>query len=109
MDILLYVGLFIVSLFVLLRASDWFVDAAESIGLSLGIPHCIIGVTIIAFGTSLPELATSVAAVLGGNSESVVGNVVGSNVTNIALVLGLVAVYANKIQLEYNIWHIDMP
>jgi cation:H+ antiporter len=109
MDILLYVGIFIVALFVLLRASDWFVDAAESIGLSLGIPHFIIGVTIIAFGTSLPELATSVAAVLGGNSEIVVGNVVGSNVTNIALVLGLVAVYANKIELEYNIWHIDMP
>lgn len=109
MDILLYVGIFIVSLFVLLRASDWFVDSAEAIGLSLGIPHFIIGVTIIAFGTSLPELATSVAAVLEGYSEIVVGNVVGSNVTNIALVLGLVAIYANKIELNYNIWHIDMP
>ena len=87
MDILFYLGIFVVSLFVLLRASDWFVDAAESIGLSLGIPHFIIGVTIIAFGTSLPELATSVAAVLSGNSEIVVGNVIGSNITNIALVL----------------------
>ncbi|MCB0654066.1 MAG: calcium/sodium antiporter [Saprospiraceae bacterium] len=109
MDILFYLGIFVVSLFVLLRASDWFVDAAESIGLSLGIPHFIIGVTIIAFGTSLPELATSVAAVLSGNSEIVVGNVIGSNITNIALVLGLVAIYAKRIDLEYNIWHIDMP
>ncbi len=109
MDILLYLSIFVVSLIVLLRASDWFVDSAETIGLSMGIPHFIIGVTIIAFGTSLPELATSVAAVLGGNSEIVVGNVVGSNVTNIALVLGLVAVYANRIELSYNIWHIDMP
>jgi cation:H+ antiporter len=109
MDILLYLGIFVVSLFVLLRASDWFVDAAETIGLSLGIPHFIIGLTIIAFGTSLPELATSIAAVISGNSEIVVGNVIGSNITNIALVLGLVAVYAKRIDLEYNIWHIDMP
>jgi cation:H+ antiporter len=109
MDILIYLGIFVVSLVVLLRASDWFVDSAETIGLSMGIPHFIIGVTIIAFGTSLPELATSVAAVMSGNSEIVVGNVVGSNITNIALVLGLVAVYANRIELDYNIWHIDMP
>ncbi len=109
MDILMYVGLFVISLLVLLKASDWFVDAAEAIGLSLGISPFIIGVTIVAFGTSLPELATSIAAVFSGNSEIVVGNVVGSNITNIALVLGLVAVYGKHIELEYNIWHIDMP
>lgn len=109
MDVLLYIGLFIVSLTVLLRASDWFVDSAEEIGLSLGISPFIIGVTIVAFGTSLPELATSIASVLGGESQIVVSNVVGSNITNIALVLGLVAVVVGKIELEYNIWHIDMP
>ena len=52
-----------ISLAVLLKASDWFIDSAEDIGLSLGIPPFIIGVTIVAFGTSLPELATSIAAV----------------------------------------------
>lgn len=109
MEIALYTGLFVVSLAVLLKASDWFIDAAEEIGLSLGISPFIIGVTIIAFGTSLPELATGVAAVLGNESEIVIGNVVGSNITNIALVLGLVAVVVNQIELEYNIWHIDMP
>ena len=109
MEIALYTGLFVVSLAVLLKASDWFIDAAEEIGLSLGISPFIIGVTIIAFGTSLPELATGVAAVLGNKSEIVIGNVVGSNITNIALVLGLVAVIVNQIELEYNIWHIDMP
>ena len=98
-----------VSLTVLLRASDWFVDSAEEIGLSLGISPFIIGVTIVAFGTSLPELATSVASVLDGHSEIVVSNVVGSNITNIALVLGLVAVLVGRIEQEYNIWHIDMP
>ena len=105
----MYLGLFIVSLAVLLKASDWFIDSAEEIGLSLGISPFIIGVTIVAFGTSLPELATSIASVLEGKSEIVVSTVVGSNITNIALVLGLVAVLVNQINLEYNIWHIDMP
>jgi cation:H+ antiporter len=109
MDVLLYIGLFVVSLTVLLRASDWFVDSAEEIGLSLGISPFIIGLTIVAFGTSLPELATSIASVLDGHSEIVVSNVVGSNITNIALVLGLVAVVVGRIEQEYNIWHIDMP
>lgn len=109
MEIILYLGLFLVSLVVLLKASDWFIDAAEQIGLSLGIPPFIIGVTIVAFGTSLPELATSIAAVISGESEIVVGNVVGSNITNIALVLGLVAVVVKEIRLDNNIWHLDMP
>ena len=109
MEIFLYLGLFIVSLVVLLKASDWFIDSAEEIGLSLGISPFIIGVTIIAFGTSLPELATSIASVFSNESEIVISNVVGSNITNIALVLGLVAVIVKRIDLEYNIWHIDMP
>ena len=108
-DILIYSGLFIGSLAVLLKASDWFIDSAEEIGLSMGISPYIIGVTIIAFGTSLPELATSVASVIQGNSAIVIGNVVGSNITNIALVLGLVAIYVKDIKLEADIWKLDMP
>ncbi|HMQ46152.1 MAG TPA: calcium/sodium antiporter [Saprospiraceae bacterium] len=109
MEILLYLGLFIGSLAVLLKASDWFVDGAEQIGLSFGLSPFIVGVTIVAFGTSLPELATSIAAVLSGDSEIVAGNVVGSNITNIALVLGISALVAKRIEMDYNIWHIDMP
>ncbi len=107
-EILQYAALFVVSLGVLLKASDWFIDSAEEIGLSFGISPFIIGVTIIAFGTSLPELATSVASVLSGKSEIVLGNVVGSNITNIALVLGLVAITAKSIKLEVNIWDTDV-
>ncbi len=108
-EVFMYFGLFAVSLLVLLKGSDWFVDAAEDIGLSLGISPFIIGVTIVAFGTSLPELATSIASVFAGDSKIVIANVVGSNITNIALVLGLVAIVAKEIKLDYNIWHIDMP
>ena len=109
MELILNIGLFVLSLAVLLKASDWFIDSAERIGLSLGISPFIVGVTIVAFGTSLPELAASIAAVYGGKSELVISNVVGSNITNIALVLGLTAVTVKQIDLEYNIWHIDMP
>ena len=108
MELIAYIGLFVVSLFVLVKASDWFVSGAEAIGLSLGISPFIIGVTIVAFGTSLPELAASIAAVVSGASEIVVGNVVGSNITNILLVLGLTAIFSKKIQLDRNAMAIDI-
>lgn len=109
MDLFIYLGLFVVSLFVLIKASDFFVDAAESIGLSLGISPFIIGVTIVAFGTSLPELAASIVAVLSGSSELVVANAVGSNITNIVLVLGVAAIVSGNIYLKHNIMDTDMP
>ncbi|NJB86295.1 cation:H+ antiporter [Lewinella marina] len=109
MDLAIQIGIFVVAIGVLLWSSDRFVESAERIGLSLGISPFIIGVTIVAFGTSLPELATSIVSVLEGASQIVVGNVVGSNITNIALVLGLTAVVVRNIDLEYNLWHIDIP
>jgi len=90
-------------------ASDKFVESAEKIGLSWGISPFIIGVTIVAFGTSLPELATSIASIFSGNSEIVVTNVVGSNVTNILLVLGVTAFISKNVPIEYDLMDIDMP
>jgi len=99
----------VAALAVLLLASDWFIDAAEKIGLSFGVSPFIIGVTIVAFGTSLPELAASIASVYSNTSEIVIGNVVGSNITNILLVLGLTAVVGKEIKLNFDIWNIDIP
>lgn len=90
-------------------ASDKFVDSAEKVGLALGIPSFIVGVTIVAFGTSLPELATSIASVFTGSSEVVIGNAVGSNITNILLVLGAAAVYGKGIKIDYDVWNTDIP
>lgn len=104
-----YILIFLVSITILLIASDKFVDSAEKIGLSLGIPSFIIGVTIVAFGTSLPELATSIAAVYSGSSEIVIGNVVGSNITNILLVLGAAAIFGKGIRIDYDVMNVDMP
>ena len=108
-DILIHTGILIGSLVALIKGSNWFVDSSERIGLSLGISPFIIGVTIVAFGTSLPELASSVASVLEGRSEIVTGIVIGSNITNILLVLGIVAVIGPVIKMEYDISDIDMP
>jgi len=105
----LAIVLFVVSLTALVIASDWFIGSAEKIGTYMGIPSFIIGVTIVAFGTSLPELAASIAAVTSGTSEIVVGNVIGSNITNILLVLGLSAFVAGKMKIDFDVMDIDMP
>jgi len=102
-------GILAVALFVLVKASDFFVMAAEKIGLALGIPPFIIGVTIVAFGTSLPELASSIASVYAGAPEIVIGNVVGSNIANISLVLGLIAVVGKEVKMNDYIMYVDIP
>ena len=101
--------IFVVSLTVLLIASDKFIEAAERIGLSFGISPFIVGVTIVAFGTSIPELATSIASIYADSSEIIPGTIIGSNITNILLVLGLTAVVGKGIKLEFDIMDIDMP
>lgn len=108
-ELVIYSLMLFIALGVLLKASDWFVEGAENIGRAMGISPFVIGVTIVAFGTSLPELATSVAAVLSGNSSVVIGNVVGSNITNILVVLGLTSVFGRTIVLGHNIMDVDMP
>lgn len=109
MTVLLWFGIFVLSLAVLVKASDWFVNGAEKIGLSLGIPSFIVGVTIVAVGTSLPELASSIASVFYGKSEIVAGNAIGSNITNILLVLGIVGVVGRDIHIKRNIIDVDIP
>jgi cation:H+ antiporter len=93
----------------LVKASDYFTDSAEEIGMALGLPSFLIGVTIVAIGTSLPEMASSVLAVLAGASEIVVANVLGSNIFNILVVLGIAAIVGKKIVVSWDTIHIDMP
>ena len=109
MTLLVPILIFIVSLTVLLIASDKFVDSSEKVGLALGIPSFVVGVTIVAFGTSLPELATSIVSVYSGSSEVVIGNAVGSNITNILLVLGAAAIFGKGITIEHDVMKTDMP
>ncbi|MCK4251840.1 calcium/sodium antiporter [candidate division WOR-3 bacterium] len=101
--------IFVISLFVLVKAAGYFTDSAEKIGLYFGLSDFIVGVTIVAFGTSLPEIISSIFAVLGNSSEIVIGNVLGSNITNIFLVIGLAAIIGGKLKIIYEIIHIDLP
>lgn len=78
-----------VSLFVLLKSADYFTGIAEIFGKKLNIPSFIIGATVVAFGTSLPELAVSITAILQNNGDIVTGTVVGSNISNILLIAGV--------------------
>jgi cation:H+ antiporter len=100
--------LFAFSLAVLIYSSNRFISSAETIGYSLGVSPFVIGVTVVAFGTSLPELTTSILAVSGGASDIVVGNVIGSNITNILLVIGISAMAAGTLIIERDIMDEDM-
>ncbi len=82
----------VLGLALLIVGSNCFVDSATSVAESLGVSQSVIGLTIVAGGTSLPELATSVVAARKGQSALAIGNVIGSNVFNILLILGLTAV-----------------
>ncbi|MDZ7611835.1 MAG: calcium/sodium antiporter [Candidatus Moranbacteria bacterium] len=109
MQVLVWISVFIVGLAVLIKASDYFTDAAEVVGKYFKLPAFIIGVTIVALGTSLPEMMSSVMAVISGSSEIVIGNVIGSNIANIFLVLGLTAVICKGIKAYYELVRVDLP
>ncbi|MCB9790409.1 calcium/sodium antiporter [Candidatus Nomurabacteria bacterium] len=110
MPALLQSTLFIVlGIAAMLWAAEALSRNAEKIAIRFGIPEFIIGVTLVALGTSLPELISSVFAVSSGRPEIVITNVVGSNVTNILLVLGVAAIVAKKLTVSFNILHVDLP
>ena len=83
---------FIFSFALILKSSDIFTDGAAKLAKSLGVSDFIIGITVVAFGTSLPELASDSYASFIGHGDIVTGDIIGSNITNIALVLGLTCV-----------------
>ena len=109
-DLFFWIGVFLISLFTLIKSSDYFTSSAEKIGLVLGIPSFFIGVTIVAIGTSLPELISSIIAVIAGRTEIVIGNVLGSNIANIFLILGIAGIIAKKqLNLSRSLLHVDIP
>ena len=95
---------FVVGIFLLVKSADWIVDGASSLSRKLGVSSLIIGLTIVAFGTSLPELIVNLFAVSNGNGEIAFGNIVGSNIANVLLVLGLTAM-VGKVKITNNtVW-----
>lgn len=98
----------VVAMFVLVRGADTFVNGATKIGAHFGLSKFAIGVFIVGFGTSLPELASSLAGVFSGAPEIVLANVVGSNITNILLIIGLLA-SIKAIKISQNLIQTELP
>ena len=91
MEMLIQLALLVLGFVLLVKGADWFVDGAASIAAKLGIPQLVIGLTIVAMGTSAPEAAVSLTAAFHGNADITIGNVVGSNIMNVLVILGLAA------------------
>ena len=92
MEIILYSAALLLGFVLLVKGADYFVEGAASVAAKLGIPEIVIGLTIVAMGTSSPEMAVSITAALTGSADITIGNVVGSNILNILLILGITAV-----------------
>lgn len=92
----------------LIKGADWFVDGASGIAGRLGIPQIVVGLTIVAMGTSAPEAAVSITAALRDNADIAVGNVVGSNILNILIILGITSVIA-PLAVRKSTWKIEIP
>ena len=99
----------VLSLALLMRGADHFTSAAETVGRAAGLSSFVVGVVIVAFGTSLPELVASILAVVRDASEIVMGNVLGSNIANLGLVLGLGAMAAGRLQIHRQVGNVDLP
>lgn len=106
---MLFLELLLLALgFVLLvKGADWFVEGASGVADKFGIPQLVIGLTIVAMGTSAPEAAVSITAALKGNAGITIGNVVGSNILNIFIILGIASVITSiavaKTTIRYEI------
>ena len=111
MEIILWIVILLVALYTLNKASDYFTDYAEKFGVLFGLPPFIIGVTIVSFGTSLPELGTGIIAALkGGEATSLVlANIIGSTIANILLVLGIASVIGYSIKVRKDLVKLDLP
>jgi len=83
----------IAGVILLIKGADWLISGGSSLGKKLGMPSFLIGMTIVAFGTSLPELVVSFVALAEDSGEIVLGNIIGSNISNILLILGIVGLF----------------
>ena len=108
MEMAIQLLLLVAGFVMLVKGADLFVDGASGIATKFGIPQLVIGLTIVAMGTSAPEAAVSITAAFGGNADITIGNIVGSNILNILIILGISAlVYPLAIQKSTLI--VDIP
>lgn len=105
---IIQVILLIIGFIVLIKGADIFVDGASSIALNCKLSKMLIGLTIVAFGTSAPEFAVSVKSIISNNSDMVIGNVIGSNILNILLIIGICSII-KPINVKSNTVRKELP
>ncbi len=108
MDMLIQCLLLALGFVMLVKGADWFVDGAAGVADRFGVPQIVIGLTIVAMGTSAPEAAVSITAALKGSADITVGNIVGSNILNILIILGIVSVIIAT-SVESSTIKVDIP
>lgn len=108
MQIVLQLLLLVLGFVMLIKGADWFVDGASGIAEKLGIPTLIIGLTIVALGTSAPEAAISISAAAKGSADIAVGNVLGSNIMNVLVILGITSIIT-PLAVQKSTIKIDLP
>jgi cation:H+ antiporter len=96
--------LFIIGFGILIKGADWLVDGASSLAKKLKIPVIVIGLTIVAFGTSAPELIVNIFASAQGRTEIAIGNILGSNIFNVFLILGISAIIFPLAVKKNTVW-----
>lgn len=106
--IILQIILLAVGFAMLVKGADWFVEGTSGIARKLGIPQLVVGLTIVAMGTSTPEAAVSINAALKNNGGIAIGNVVGSNILNILIILGITAVITS-VAIQKSTLKIEIP
>ena len=105
---LLQLLIFVVGLALLVYGADTFVKGASTMALRLGVSRLVIGMTLVGFGTSLPELSINVTAAINGKLDLAVGNVVGSNIANVGLILGVAAVLT-PLSIHIRLLRLEIP
>ena len=106
--IIIQIVLLIAGFVFLIKGSDLFVDGSSNIAYLLKIPTIIVGLTIVAFGTSAPEAAVSIASSLAGSNSIAIGNIVGSNLFNILFIIGITALLS-ELKVEKSVLKQDLP
>ena len=108
MTLILDVLLLVIGFTMLVKGADWFVDGTAGVAQKYGIPQLVVGLTIVAMGTSAPEAAVSITAALKGNAGIAIGNVVGSNILNILIILGITGFICN-VAVQKSTLMIEIP
>jgi cation:H+ antiporter len=97
-----------IGIFLLIKGGDWLMRASVALSISFSIPKIVIGMTVVSFATSAPELIVSVQAALSSHPDLALGNVVGSNIANLGLVLGIIAIIS-PINVSQSFYKTDWP